>query len=178
MRPTRCDLPDTMAPYTRGEEVSCGTVVKTPYGDGRRVRDVGEATGSKRSRFGVNPGQVVQEFGYDEDVDADLRAELESVVGGELADELYDDVTDAAIVWWRDDDGDVQDLTDLVLDAMTTLEDGGLIWILVPKPGRVGHVSPAEVEEAADTAGLNTTSAISAATDWTGLRLVTRVRGR
>ncbi|MGC0250930.1 DUF3052 domain-containing protein [Pseudactinotalea sp. Z1748] len=139
---------------------------------------MGEATGSVRSRFGVNPGQVVQEFGYDDDVDTGVRQELESVIGSELADELYDDVTDAAIVWWRADDGDTADLTDLVLDAMTTLEDGALIWVLVPKPGRDGHVAPADVEEAASTAGLHATSAISAAPDWTGMRLVTRSRGR
>ena len=139
---------------------------------------MGEATGSLRSRFGIKPGQVVQEFGYDDDVDQDLRDELESVVGSELVDEEYGDVTDAAILWWRGDDGDVHDLTDLVLDAMTALEDGGLIWVLVPKPGRDGHVNPADVEEAATIAGLHTTTTLSAAPDWTGLRLVTRSRGR
>lgn len=139
---------------------------------------MGEATGRERSRFGVTPGQVVQEFGYDDDVDAAMRQELETVVGSELVDEDFDDVTDAAIVWWREDDGDASDLTDLVLDAMTTLEDGGLIWVLVPKPGRDGHIPPVEIEEAAATAGLHATSTISAAPDWTGLRLVTRSRGR
>ncbi|HLS26862.1 MAG TPA: DUF3052 domain-containing protein [Beutenbergiaceae bacterium] len=139
---------------------------------------MGQATGGERSRFGVKPGQVVQEFNYDDDVDQDLREELESVVGSDLADEDYGDVTDAAIVWWRSDDGDIHDLTDLVLDAMTTLEDGGLIWVLVPKPGRDGHVAPADVQEAAEIAGLHTTTTLSAAADWTGLRLVTRGRGR
>lgn len=139
---------------------------------------MGQAAGSDNSRFGVSAGQVVQEFGYDDDVDADLREELEADLGGEIVDEDYGDVTDGALVWWREDDGDVHDLTDLLLDAMTTLEDGGLIWVLVPKPGRAGHVRPAEVEEAAGTAGLHATSAISAATDWSGIRLVARGRGR
>lgn len=137
---------------------------------------MGVATGSEGSRFGVSPGQVVQEFGYDDDVDSEMREELESVV--DLVDEEYNDVTDAAIVWWRADDGDVQDLTDALLDAMTTLEDWGLIWVLVPKPGRDGHVPPADVAEAATTAGLHATSAISAAADWTGMRLAARGRGR
>ncbi len=139
---------------------------------------MGTTTGSDSSRFGVTPGQVVQEFGYDDDVAADLRDEIESSVGGDLVDEDFGDVTDVVIAWWREDDGDVQDLTDLLVDALTTLEDGGLIWVFVPKPGRDGHVRPAEVEEAADTAGLHATSVIAAATDWSGIRLVGRGRGR
>jgi|SRR5690625_3185400 len=147
-------------------------------GTGKECRDVGEATGSGGSRFGVTPGQAVQEFGYDDDVDQNLREELEGVIGAELVDEDYDDITDAAIAWWREDDGDVQDLTDLLVDTQTTLEDGGLIWVFTPKSGREGHVRPSEVEEAATTAGLHTTSAISAGPDWSGTRLVARGRGR
>ena len=139
---------------------------------------MGEATGSEGSRFGVNPGQVVQEFGYDDDVDDTLREGLEEAIGGELADEDYGDVTDAAIAWWREEDGDAQDLADLLVDAQAPLEDGGLIWVFTPKPGRPGHVRPAEVEEAASTAGLHATSAVSAAEDWAGIRLVARGRGR
>jgi hypothetical protein len=135
----------------------------------------GQNTGS---RFGLKQGQVVQEFGYDIDVDEQLRAAIEETTGGELADEDFDDVTDAAILWWREDDGDVQDLTDLMVDALTTLEDGGLIWVLTPKSGRPGHVPPAEVEEAASTAGLHATSAISAGQHWSGIRLTARGRGR
>ncbi len=134
--------------------------------------------GQQGSRFGVKQGQVIQEFGYDEDVDEELRAELEQVTGQELADEDFDDVTDAAILWWREDDGDVHDLTDLMTDSMTTLEDGGLIWVFTPKPGRPGHVRPPEVDEAARTAGLHSTSTISAGENWSGFRLTTRGRGR
>lgn len=139
---------------------------------------MGEATGRASSRFGVSPGQVVQEFGYDDDVDPGLRQELEDAIGSELADEDYGDVTDAAIAWWREDDGDAHDLADLLVDAQAPLDDGGLVWVFTPKPGRSGHVRPAEVEEAASTAGLHSTSAVSAAEDWSGIRLVARSRGR
>ncbi|WP_420112659.1 DUF3052 domain-containing protein [Pseudactinotalea sp.] len=129
-------------------------------------------------RLGLAPGQVVQEFGYDDDCDDDLRAEVESAVGGPIEDESYGDVIDVAMLWWRDDDGDTQDLTDALTDALTTLEDGGLIWVLAPKSGREGHVSPAEIEEAATTAGLHTTSTLAVAPAWSAFRLTSRGRGR
>lgn len=136
------------------------------------------ASDSAGVRFGVKQGQVIQEFGYDDDVDSDLRSALEEATGSELVDEDYDDVTDAALVWWREDDGDTHDLTDLLVDTLTTLEDGGLVWVLTPKPGRPGHVAAPEVDEAARTGGLHSTSTISAAEHWTGFRLTTRGRGR
>lgn len=129
-------------------------------------------------RFGVKQGQVIQEFGYDDDVDTVLRDALERATGNELADEDFDDVIDAVLVWWRADDGDVQDLTDLLLDTLTTLDDGGLIWVLTPKPGRQHHVAPPDVDEAATTAGLRCTSTISAGEHWSGSRLTTPGRGR
>ena len=38
-------------------------------------------------RLGLAAGQVVQEFGYDDDVDDELRAAVEELTGNELADE-------------------------------------------------------------------------------------------
>ncbi|WP_235857140.1 DUF3052 domain-containing protein [Occultella glacieicola] len=140
---------------------------------------VGSPSGNQStSKFGVGSGQVIQEFGYDDDVDEDLRADLEQASGHELVDEYYDDVTDAAILWWREDDGDVQDLTDLMINAQEMLEGAGLIWVFTPKSGRDGHVPPGEIDEAASTAGLHATSAISAAVNWSGIRLTARGRGK
>lgn len=133
----------------------------------------GRAT-SKGLGFGV--GQVVLEIGYDDDVDLRLRGVIESTTGTELVDEDYGDVTDGAILWWRRDDGDVSELTDVLLDAMSSLDNGGLIWVLTPKSGRSGHVQPRDVEEAARTAGLHATSAVSAAPGWSGIRLAARAR--
>ena len=126
-------------------------------------------------RLGFAPGNVVQEFGWSEDVDDDLRADLEELIGGELVDEDYDDVTDGVIAWWREGDGD---LTDMLVDVQTVLDDGGLIWILTPKPGRAGHVGHNDIQEAATTAGLHATSTFSIAQDWSATRLGTRGRGR
>src|SRR5215472_13551793 len=66
-------------------------------------------------RLGVKPGHVVQEIGYDDDVDED-----------------YDDVVDGVLLWWRDGDGD---LVDALVDALTPLADGGYIVLLTPKTG-------------------------------------------
>lgn len=127
------------------------------------------------SRLGFGPGQVVQEFGWGEDVDDDLRAAIEALVEGELVDEDYGDVTDGVLVWWREDDGD---LTDMLVDVQTVLDDGGLIWVFTPKPGRGGHVSHTDIQEAATTAGLHATSTFAIAPDWSATRLGTRGRGK
>jgi Protein of unknown function (DUF3052) len=133
------------------------------------------AAESMAGKLGLKPGQVVQEFGYDGDVDETLRVAIETLTGNELADEDVQDVVDAALYWWREDDGD---LVDSLVDALTNLVDGGVIWLLTPKAGREGHVEHSEIEESAPTAGLHATSTISVCKDWTGTRLATPRSGR
>lgn len=125
---------------------------------------------SLAGRLGLSSGQIVQEIGYDDDCDDALRDSVAAVTGSELVDEEYDDVVDAVLLWWRDGDGD---LVDALVDALTSLADGGMIWLLTPKAGRDGHVEPSDIGEAAPTAGLAQTSTVSAAPDWSGTRLVT-----
>ncbi|MCM2388659.1 DUF3052 domain-containing protein [Streptomyces albipurpureus] len=120
-------------------------------------------------RLGFEPGQVVQEIGYDEDADQDLREGIESVIGQDLVDEEYDDVADAVVLWFRDEDGD---LTDTLVDSIGLLDEGGLIWLLTPKTGREGYVEPSDISDAAQTAGLSQTKSISVAKEWSGSRLV------
>jgi Protein of unknown function (DUF3052) len=121
-------------------------------------------------RLGFEPGQVVQELGWDEDTDDELRAAIEDVTGHELVDEEHEDVVDAVLLWWRDGDGD---LVDALVDAKTDLADGGVIWLLTPKVGQSGHVDPSEISDAAPTAGLATTTSLTAASSWSGTKLVT-----
>ncbi|MFF7632022.1 DUF3052 domain-containing protein [Kitasatospora sp. NPDC008050] len=122
------------------------------------------------NKLGFEPGQIVQELGYDEDTDQELREGIEEITGEDLVDEDYDDVADAVLLWHREEDGD---LTDALVDAQEYLADGGLIWLLTPKKGRDGHVEAHEVAEAAQTAGLSQTSSITVAKDWAGTRLAT-----
>jgi hypothetical protein len=79
-------------------------------------------------------------------------------------------VADGVLLWWREDDGD---LFDALTDALASLAEDGVVWLLVPKSGRPGHVEPSDVTEVAPTAGLSQTTNISAAKDWSGIRLVT-----
>lgn len=130
------------------------------------------------SALGLKRGQVVQEFGWDTDTDDDVRTAVEEQTGTELVDEAYGDVADFVLAWWRGDDGDTTDLTDMLVDAQTVLDDGGCVWLLTPKPGRAGHVVASDVSEAATTAGLHATSTFSAAADWNATKLDTRGRGR
>ena len=126
-------------------------------------------------KLGLRSGQVVQELGYDEDCDDPLRTSVEQVTGSPLVDEDHEDVVDAVLLWWREDDGD---LVDALVDSLVSLGDGGVVWLLTPKAGRDGHVEPGDIGDAAPTAGLHQTSSISAAADWSGTRLVTRRSGR
>jgi hypothetical protein len=135
--------------------------------------DVGEtdtaADSNVAARLGFKDGDLIQEFGYDEDVDFGLREAIEEATGSDLLDEEDHDVVDGVIVWWREDDGD---LVDMLMDAQTTLEESGVVWLLIPKQGRDGHVRPVEVQEAAPTAGLHSTSSVGVSKDWSATRLV------
>lgn len=120
-------------------------------------------------RLGVEPGMVVQEIGWDEDVDDGVRVAIEEQIGGDLLDEDADDVVDVVLMWWREDDGD---LVDALMDAISPLADNGVIWVLTPKTGRDGHVEPSDIAEAVPTAGLALTSNVSVGSDWSATRLV------
>ncbi|MHA6759760.1 DUF3052 domain-containing protein [Streptacidiphilus sp. PAMC 29251] len=134
--------------------------------------DPAEDRSNPANRLGFQPGQVVQELGYDDDVDQDLREAVEDLTGTELVDEDYDDVADAVLMWFREDSED-GDLTDALVDAQEFLVEGGLVWLLSPKTGRTGHVEASDIAEAAQTAGLSQTSTVSVSKDWQAVRLAT-----
>jgi hypothetical protein len=132
----------------------------------------GQAQGERglAERLGLKQGQLVQEVGWDEDADNDLRDSIEELTGNELVDEDFEDVVDVVLLWWRDDDGD---LFDALSEALPNLSGGGQIWLLTPKVGREGHVEPSDIEDNAKTAGLSSAKSISAAPDWSGTKLST-----
>ncbi|GAB77282.1 Protein of unknown function [Austwickia chelonae] len=133
------------------------------------------ANASAVAKLGFAPKQVVLELGYDDDVDDELRDQIEDVLGVPLEDEDYGDVVDAVLLWWRDDDGD---LTDALVDALTTLEDEGFIALLTPKVGLPGEVDASDVAEAASTAGLQAAACLNLTQHWSATRLVTPKSGR
>jgi hypothetical protein len=118
--------------------------------------------------LGIQKNQVVQELGWDQDSDDDIRFNIEDESGGDLLDEDADEVVDVVLLWWRDGDGD---LVDTLMDAITPLADDGVIWVVTPKTGKPGHVQPAEIAESAPTAGLMQTSSANLG-DWIASRLV------
>lgn len=122
-------------------------------------------------RMGFGPGMVVQELGWNSDVDDEFRAQVEQRIGDEMVDEDSDEIADAVILWFREDDGD---LVDALVDAITSLADNGFIWLLTPKRGRDGYVEPSDIAEAAPTAGLSQTSMATVGADWAGTRLASR----
>jgi len=128
----------------------------------------GDSGLSYAKRLGIHHDQIVQELGWDDDTNDDIRADIEDACGSELLDEEADEVIDVVLLWWRDGDGD---LVDRLMDAITPLADDGTVWVLTPKTGKPGHVLPADIAEAAPTAGLMQTSSANLG-DWIGSRLV------
>ena len=128
--------------------------------------------------LGFASGAIVQEFYVDDDVDRSIRDSIESETGQVLVDVDYGDVVDGAIVWWRAEDAEEEDLADVLVDAMSNLDDGGLIWVLSPKAGRPNSVRVGDVEEAAGIAGLHATTSTALGGSWAGVRLTARPRSR
>lgn len=120
-------------------------------------------------RLGFKPKMVVQELGWDEDVDDDVRVKIEDAIDADMVDGDHGDVVDAVVLWWRKDDGD---LVDALVDSLTDLVGGGAIWLLTPKVGRPNAVDAADVAEAAPIAGLSTTTTIAVGKDWSATKLV------
>ena len=116
-------------------------------------------------KLGIEPGMIVQELGWDSDVDEEVRSAVEDRCGEDLLDEDAQEVVDVVLLWWRDGDGD---LVDTLVDARTPLTDTGVVWVLTPKTGTDGHVEPSDIAEAAPTAGLSQTSNISLSEGWVG----------
>ncbi len=129
----------------------------------------GTATQTAGERLGLRTGMVVQELGWDEDVDDGLRVAVEDTIDGDLVDGDYGNVVDSVLLWWRDDDGD---LVDALVDSLSDLAAGGVIWLLTPKVGRSSAVDPADIAEAAPIAGLATTTTVAVSHDWAATRLV------
>ena len=139
----------------------------------KRGIDVSPSTGGADQhvgeRLGLKAGMVVQELGWDEDVDDAVRAEVEDTIDADLVDGDYGDVVDAVLLWWRDGDGD---LVDALVDSLTDLVGGGAIWLLCPKVGRPNAVPASDIAEAAPIAGLSHTTTIPVSADWSATKLV------
>jgi hypothetical protein len=126
------------------------------------------------ARMGLKAAMIVMELGYDEDVDQDLRDQIEDHTNEELVGEDSDEVVDVVLIWYREGD---EDLTDLLVDAISPLADDGVIWLLTPKRGRPGYVEASDISEAAAVAGLSETTIVTISQDWSGNRLVGRRSG-
>ena len=127
------------------------------------------AAANAADRLGLTAGMVVQELGWDNDTDDELRISIEDAIDADMVDADYGNVVDAVLLWWRDEDGD---LVDGLVEALTDLVGGGSIWLLTPKVGRPNAVDPADIAEAAPIAGLAQTTTAAVSKDWTATRLV------
>lgn len=133
------------------------------------VHSAGEGDGPG-ARLGFKPGMVIQELGWDSDTDDALRVAIEDAIDADMVDSDYGNVVDVVLLWWRDEDGD---LVDGLVDSLTDLVGGGVIWLLTPKVGRPNAVDAADIAEAAPIAGLSQTTTAAVSKDWSATRLVT-----
>jgi hypothetical protein len=130
--------------------------------------DPGSSGAGVVERLGFARDHVVQEFGYDADVDDDFRFAVEDVCGAEMEDDDYTGAADAVLLWFRQDDGD---LGDALVDMVGVLGDGGFVVLLTPKNGG-GEVDPSDIDEAAVTAGLHLAGTFNASAGWRAHKLV------
>lgn len=121
--------------------------------------------------MGFEKGQLVLEVGHGSDSDENLRKEIANLTGTKIIENETNEVVDAVLLWFREEDGD---LTDELVDALAYLSESGPIWVLTPKVGRDGHVEPSDIQDAANTAGLSQTSTIAVAPNWTATKIVHR----
>ncbi|WP_234988015.1 DUF3052 domain-containing protein [Demequina sp. NBRC 110056] len=147
-----------------------GSIAAVATEDGASTIDAGVI-----DRFGFERGMIIQEFGYDDDADEALRTAIEDLTGEDLADEDFGDVTDGALVWFRDGD---EDLADMLMDVQSLLDDGASVWLLTPKAGTTGHVLPGEVQESSSLAGLHATSTFVVGEGWSCTQLVEKGRSK
>jgi Protein of unknown function (DUF3052) len=121
--------------------------------------------------MGFKQGDLVLEVGRDGDSDESLRKAITTITGTPLVEDSTEEVVDAVLIWWREDDGDLEDE---LVDALTYLSESGSVWLLTPKAGREGHVEPSDIQSAAPNVGLSQTSTLAVAQDWTATHLVAR----
>ncbi len=132
----------------------------------------GESTGIKAE---FKQGYIVQEFGYDEDIDFQFRDSIQGITGENLEDEDYRGIADVVLAWWRSDDGDVEDLADYLMDGAASLESGsGSIFLVVPDRESPYQVAAADIDEAAKLAGQSVTTTFSLHSGWTAFHITAR----
>jgi hypothetical protein len=111
---------------------------------------------------------VVEELGWDDDVDEELRQAIMEAIDSDLVEESTDAV-DVVLLWLRRDDGDVMDL---LVDSLTDLGSQGFMWVLTPKIGRDGHVPQSDLAEGVVAAGLTLTTSAVVSKDWSAHKIV------
>lgn len=124
--------------------------------------------------LGFEPGLVVQELGWDDDVDENFREAVMDAIDADLVEDALEAV-DSVLLWWRDEDGDV---ADGLVDALRDLSSTGHIWLLTPKLGTPGYVDPADIAEGTLTAGLVLANPATVSKSWHGQKIVRPKIGR
>ncbi|MDR2975367.1 MAG: DUF3052 domain-containing protein [Propionibacteriaceae bacterium] len=119
-------------------------------------------------QLGLVEGMVVEELGWDEDVDEDFRQSVMDLIDADLVEESTDAV-DAVILWLRRDDGDV---VDLLIDSLTDLGRKGFLWVMTPKIGHDGYVSQSDLSEGAVAAGMTLTTTLAPSAQWSAHKVV------
>ena len=84
--------------------------------------------------MGFAKGELILEIGYGADCDDALRADIKNIVATDFLENSTNEVVDAVLLWFREDDGD---LVDELMDAMAYLSDqeGGPVQCVVLQNG-------------------------------------------
>ncbi|MDR0283663.1 MAG: DUF3052 domain-containing protein [Propionibacteriaceae bacterium] len=123
---------------------------------------------------GLKKGMVVEEIGWYDDADEEIRQAVMTAIDADLVEESPEAV-DAVLLWLRQDDGDVMDV---LIDSLRDLGPAGFLWVLTPKIGRPGHVTQSDLNEGVVAAGLSLTTTTSVSKDWSAHKVVRPKNGR
>ena len=118
------------------------------------------------SALGLSPNMKILEVNSDTDSDEVLRQNIEFIARKNDSDES--ESVDVVLLWWRKNDGD---LNDALFGVLRDLAAGGSVWLLTLKPGRHGHIDAFEITEAASELNLRQTKTVMIGSDWRATQL-------
>ena len=137
------------------------------YRSEEKVDSTSPKSVSGAEKLGLSEGLIVQELGWDDDVDEDFRLDVMDIIDADLIEDAVEAV-DVVLLWLRDDEDEV----DALVDALRDLDDRGYIWVMTPKVGRPGYLDTQILNEGARTAGLSLTGSVDACPDWHAHKIV------
>lgn len=127
-------------------------------------------TSTEVNRLGFSKDNVIQEWLWGDDVDEGLRQAIYRVTNTDFVDEDDMGGVDGAIIWWRDGDNN-DELTDVIMDALSNLTSNKSLWIFTPTPHQPGACSLSAIQDSARAVGMSAERPLPLNDKWNAIKL-------